>query len=687
MPQNTPKQPDQHELSYRAAGIHGAKTLDRENRSLELVISTETPVRMYDWETGDYVPEVLLAKGAIMPKQVPLLDTHDRWSVKTVLGSVRNKRVEDGLVSGLAVFSSVPAAEEALTKYEEGHLTDFSAGYTFSKNAVTRVKKGEKADIGGRTWTGPVNVVTSWTIKEVSCCPIGADAKAKARAAADQNNNHNNNPTHEGETVMPEANERMDNMEKTLGTIAETVGTLATSIMTMTEKQRSSDDADKSIEQMRAAAITNKELVQTKERARIQEIDAAAAKLEAAGYKVEHIRIEAIEKGSTPDAAMRSMMDVVYNTKASDVSAGIRIAVGQEEQEKSRAGAVDGLMIRACIMVDKVKDVDTEFQTMNLLELAKNRCLTYGKSIRGLDQMQIFERALSSSDFDNILADVANKAMLEGFENANETYEVWAETTGRTNDFKDHVFARASEAPSFIAVNPDGGEYKYGSMSDTKETVAVTDFGVLVPFTRMAMVNDDLGALSDIKEKLGVAARRKYGDLIYAVLTGTVVMGDGNNLWDASNHSNYVASGGAPTVARLNTAAAAMATQKDLKGVQNLNIVPQHILSPWALKGTVDNLLTTTSPIAPGSAASPVMNPWSYLKPVYEARLDAASAAAWYLAARKGMTVKLFTLNGNTTPKIDTRFDWATDSLDFKGRITGAAKAMDYRGLYKNAGA
>jgi len=367
---------------------------------------------------------------------------------------------------------------------------------------------------------------------------------------------------------------------------------------------------------------------------------------------------------------------------------GVPVYVTKEERDKSREGAVDGIMIRAGIAVDKVRDKQTEFQTMSLLELAKNRLMIAGQSSRGLDPMGIFQRAMNTSDLTNILADVANKAMLEGFETADETYDVWADTSGRVNDFKTHVFARASEAPSLVEVNPDGGEYTYGKVTDAKESVAVVDYGIIVAFTRKAMVNDDLGALSDIREKLGAAARRKYGDLVYAVLTANAAMGDGVNLFDATSHFNDIAagSGGAPSVSTLNVGAAAMATQKDLQAIQNLNIRPMYILSPWALKGTVDNVLTSTTPTLVGSASTAVMNPWAYLTPVYEARLDASDPAEWYLAARKGMTVKLFTLNGNMTPLLETREGWTVDGMEFKCRITAAAKAMDWRGLFRNDG-
>lgn len=665
-----------NELNYRSAGVsmRPPSTLNDDDRSLEIVITTETPVRMYDWGNGGVVPEVLLAKGCVMPKQVPMLDTHSRWSTADVLGSVRDKKIEETAVVGRAYFSSTPRAEEAFQKYREGHLTDFSAGYVV--NDVTRVLKGQKVEIDGRTWKGPINVVTSWTLKEVSCCPIGTDVKAKARS--DQPfENQNIERGHE----MPFDEKEFEKLTTTVDAIGTAVETLTRAIQPLVNRQEEETD----IEKMRKGAIRAKENTAAKERARISAIDKAIEKVEAAfDLDLTELRSDLINSDTTEVDALRRINDALVAAKPSHRE-GIRIT--KEERDKSRDAAVDGIMIRSGIAVDKVRDKQSEFQTMSMLELAKHRLRLANEGTRGLDPMGIFKRAMTTSDFTNILADVANKAMLEGFEKAEETYDIWADTSGRVNDFKEHVFARASEAPSLVEVNPDGGEYKYGAVTDAKEAVTVVDYGIIVPFTRKAMVNDDLGALADIREKLGAASRRKYGDLVYAVLTGNPTMGDGTALF-ASGHSNLVdnGSGAAPSVATLNAGAAAMATQKDLQGIQNLNIRPMFIITPWALKGTVDNLLTTTSPIAPGSAASPVMNPWSYLTPIYDARLDAADAAEWFLAGRKGMTVKLFTLNGNMTPLLETREGWTVDGIEFKCRITAAAKAMDWRGLFCNDG-
>jgi hypothetical protein len=523
--------------------------------------------------------------------------------------------------------------------------------------------------------------VTSWTLKEASCCPIGADAKAKVRSDHSFENNINITIRKEDEMDIEEIKKLLEGM----------LNPLAQKVEALTEAQAAERDAELDVDEMRKKAIRAKENTAAKERARISAIDVAIEKVEAAfGLDLSELRTELINSDTEEVDALRRIHDALVAAKPS--RDGVRVQVTKEEREKSRDDAVDGIMIRAGIAMESVRDKQTEYQTMSMLELAKDRLRIANQNVRGLDPMGIFQRAMTATDFANILADVANKAMLEGFEAADETYDVWADTSGRVNDFKGHVFARASEAPSLVEINPDGGEYQYGKVTDTKETVTVVDYGIIVPFTRKAMVNDDLGALSDIREKLGAAARRKYGDLVYAVLTANAAMGDGTALFHA-DHSNFVdnGSGAVPSVTTLNAGAKAMATQTDLQGVQNLNIRPQFILAPWSLKGTVDNVLVSTNPTFAGgftndTATNYVTNPWSYLTPVYDARLDADDVAAWYLAARKGMTVKLFTLNGNMTPLLETREGWAVDGVEFKCRITAAAKAMDYRGLYFNDG-
>lgn len=154
-------------------------SLNEEARTIDADITTETPVPMIDWERYEMIPEVLLSSGANFPKsrQVPFLDSHNRSSVADQLGSARSIEVNNDKLRATLHFSE--SAKDEFTKVREGHVTDVSAGYEVQKRVF--VPAGETKVINGRSFDGPVNVVTKWRLREVSLTPIGADAQAKLR--------------------------------------------------------------------------------------------------------------------------------------------------------------------------------------------------------------------------------------------------------------------------------------------------------------------------------------------------------------------------------------------------------------------------------------------------------------------------------------------------------------------------
>lgn len=162
----------------RAVSV-GPKTIDQDARSVEVIGATQAPVQISDWDRG-MVNEVLLIKGCQLPKtkQVPLLDTHSRWTTDDVIGSYRDIKKNGEALTGRVYFDE--GAVDQWRKVSEGHLTDFSVGYV--RDEKRWLDEGEKWKTGGQEFEGPLMVVTKWSLKELSACPIGADPGAKARA-------------------------------------------------------------------------------------------------------------------------------------------------------------------------------------------------------------------------------------------------------------------------------------------------------------------------------------------------------------------------------------------------------------------------------------------------------------------------------------------------------------------------
>ena len=163
-------------------------------------------------------------------------------------------------------------------------------------------------------------------------------------------------------------------------------------------------------------------------------------------------------------------------------------------------------------------------------------------------------------------------------------------------------------------------------------------------------------------------------------------MADGVALFH-STHANLAGTGGAVSVATLAAGIAAMKKQKDVAGKRRLNIQPQFFLGPVSIEGICEQLFLSA---LEGTQAKPGQaNPYggNYFKRVYNSRLDDNSLVSWYLAGPAGKTVKVFFLDGNQSPYLETQNGWSVDGTEFKVRIDAAAKAVDWRTIYKNPGA
>jgi hypothetical protein len=660
-----------NELRYRAAGIRGAEpgkppgTFSREARSVEAVAATENPVLIWGEE------EVLLMKGARFPRerQIPFLDTHARFSVRSVLGSARNLRVEENELRADVVFSRVDEAESALTKVEEGHITDFSVGYRV--NRLVRVLEGQSAEIQGRMFTGPVRVVTDWSPKEISLCPIGVDEAAKVRA---------DNQEKEGEKTM---NERLRKFLETRGLPATASEDEAWAFLEKLDTRSEGGAPARSIETRQDPAPQDPEQIRLEavraEQARILEIRALCDRFNAG-----ELADELIRGNKSVGDAQRAVLDRL-GQKPKEPVPGYRPAMElvEDVRDKFRAAAFDGLVLRAGIAVEKPAMGAHELRGFTLRELAREALRIAGQPMDG-PVLEMVGRALTTSDFPFILANVANKSLFEGWEGAPETWQTWM-GTGQVSDFKEHTLVRAGEFEDLEEV-PERGQYKYGGRAEAKEAYKIVTYGKLFAISRQAIINDDLGALTDVPRGHGEAAARKLGDIGYGVLTANAAMGDGVALFHAS-HGN-LGTPAAVAVASIAEGIKLMKQQKDLSGKRRLNIKPVFFLAPVALEGSAMQFFRTQ--LIGGANNQPnLVNPYQdpYFTQVYEPRLDDADANGWYLAGPKGKTVRMFFLNGMQEPYMEQQQGWTVDGVEYKVRIDAAAKAIDWRGLFFNAGA
>lgn len=332
-----------------------------------------------------------------------------------------------------------------------------------------------------------------------------------------------------------------------------------------------------------------------------------------------------------------------------------------------------------------------EFTGLTLKELARESLVVSGRGAEAKtsDPLKMIGASFvsmsgmhSTSDFVEILANIANKAMLKGYEEAEETFHSWT-AKGVLHDFKAVKRVDLGLFPSLSEV-PEGAEYQSATVGERGETIQLATYGKMFSITRQAIINDDLNAFTRIPQRMGRAAHRTVGNLVYAILNDNPNMSDGVALFHAS-HANLLTTGSALAVASIDAARAAMAKQKDSDSIATaLNIRPKHLLVPVELEGTARVMLE--SEFDPAKTQRVPNHVRGIASLVSDARL---SGTNWFMAADANMhdTIEVAYLNGNSSPVLEQKDGWNVDGVQFKVRLDAGVKALDFRGLLKATGA
>jgi len=398
---------------------------------------------------------------------------------------------------------------------------------------------------------------------------------------------------------------------------------------------------------------------------------------------------ELIDAGTTIEDARAQIIDKLAAADSHETRNATRVEITADARDKSRTGIERSLMARAG-MADGERN---EFSGLTMREIARVCLEAQGVRAAGHDPMRLVALAFnprlaggmhSTSDFAHILENIANKSMLKGYGEAEETYHLWT-AKGTLSDFKPTKRVDLGLFPNLAQIQ-EGAEYTYATIGDRGESIVLATYGRMFAITRQAIINDDMDQFTKVPVRMGRAARRTIGDMVYAILTSNPAMSDNVALFHA-DHKNLL-TGAAPAVASIDNARATMAKQQDADGIARaLNLRPKYWLGPVELEGTIKTLMA--SEFDPSKTQRVPNHVRGTLDVITDARLSANSATAWYTAADPNQTdtVEVAYLNGNETPYLDTKDGWSVDGVEMKVRIDAGVKAIDWRGLQKNPGA
>jgi HK97 family phage prohead protease len=387
-----------------------------------------------------------------------------------------------------------------------------------------------------------------------------------------------------------------------------------------------------------------------------------------------------VDAEATVDQARAAAIEAM-KTRATTTPSNIKVGTDHTDPEAIRSAMSEALAHRLAPATVKLEGRATEFRGHTVLDLVGDMAAARGERVNHRDREALLQRAVgahSTSDFPLIMAAAANKALLSQYEVAAPTYRMWAARKPFT-DFKAHQFLRVGDVPAFSEIN-EGGEVKYGTISESAEKITAKEFGTGVAIGRKALINDDLSALSDFSSGIAIRAANDENRMAYAVLAANAALSDGNALF-SSAHGNLAASGSAIDAASIGAAVAAMRAQKSLDGMV-LNLQPAYLVVGPAYETAARLILASVN-----ATKTSDVNVWANLAQlVVDANITDNS---WYLFASPtaAPVVVYGFVGGSEGPTVRSERDFDTQAVKVAASLDWAVGAIDWRGAYRNAGA
>lgn len=657
------------------------RSFDEESNTAEMIFTTAAKVRRFDFFDGPFMEELSMDEEHVRMERVdkgavPFLRDHGRgWgpNIDDVLGKVEEATFDGERGIAKVRFSKRPEFAGVIQDIKDGILRNVSVGY--------RVHKFEKEEATDENEL-PVFRAIDWEILEISSVAIGADASAGFRS--ERSESERSFECKISEEIEEDLKEEVEN-ERDLSQDEKTGET-------QMKDKPIKDEVDKTQEMEAARNEARKEGVETEKRrqAEIRSIckkakfdDLAETYIEA-GHEVSKVRELIIDALETRDAETETR------------SAIPRTEVVRDEEETMRRGIEEAVLFRAN-QKGKLEDIGREWAGLSLLETVREYARRNGnRNVNSLSRHELaklaFTRAAvgmhTSSDFPSILENIISKSLRGAYQASPATFEPLV-VRRQLPDFKDVSRPQTGLGDKLEKVGASG-EIKHTSMSDSAEKYALDTYAKLISIDRKTIINDDLEALSRMPAAFGVKARSLESDLVWGIITtNAALQATGFNLFSGSGqHGNLASAGAAPSIATLGNARAAMRLQKDPDG-EPLNIQLAWLVVPAALETVGEQLVSAD--LNPDDVSK--VNPFrsggrTPTQLIVEPRLDANSSAAWYGAASKDQIemIELGTLQGSDEPLVEQEDMFQNLGMSMRVIHDVAAKALDFRGLYKNPG-
>ena len=498
-----------------------------------------------------------------------------------------------------------------------------AAGYQFQASVGADVRRHQKIDadgvtqVNGAAHVGPVRIVKASALREVSFVTLGADAATSVAIAAEAD---------EEFSMADHANQTPT--EEPIVAAVEATASVAVEAKPEVDHTSVIAELTKKVETMEKLIATRDErpaapaVHMAQPTARTPEVIEAAFALQ----------------GGLPNVEKQ------YDAKTLEAAAKI--------QRTTSLGEV-------------------------LLSAAEEGGYTGSRRISAATLRPILAAAWATHSISGILSSTVNKFLLAGFNGVESSWRSISSVRS-VNDFKALTSYRLNGGMKFEKVAP-GGELKNAAVSDESRTISAETYGIMTSVTRNDLINDDLGALTAVPQRIGRGGALKLNDVFWASFQD-------DSAFFTTGRGNKKTTAGALSLSNLKAIATLFRKLKDPDG-NPVAVEPRVLLVPADIELSAAEIMGS-SLLVGGSSAAPDRNVLAGRYQVVSTSYLSSAEDYYLLASPADMPVmEVAFLNGVQSPIVETaEADFNTLGVQMRGYFDfGVAKAEYLAGVKADA--
>jgi hypothetical protein len=582
-------------------------------KKFRIVAYTGAPIRQ-GWSRE---PVVIDLAGMTLPSTVPIVMGHD-YSLGSILGQGRPSVQGGELIVEGEILADSDTARQVLALAAAGYEWQASVGADVGRHL--KFSDDQTTTANGQTLVGPVRVVRASTLRETSFVTLGADRSTAISIAAEEAQ----------ESTMAETANETPIEEPVVAAAVEAPAVVA-------------------VEAPVQASVSD-------------ELKAQIATLNEKVSKMEKLASTRDERPAAP------AVHVVANAapSAEVIKASLALQGGLPQIEKH----FDAQTLEAAHKASRTTSLGEV-----LVAAAEANGYDGPRRLTAATLRPILAAAWATHAISGILSATVNKFLLAGFTSVEDSWRQIASTRS-VSDLKTYTSYRLNGSFKFQKV-ANGGELKNAAASEESRTISADTYGIMTSVTRTDLINDDLGALTAVPQRLGRGGALALNDLFWDAFKA-------DSSFFTTARGNKKTSATALSLAGLKEANTLFRKLKDADG-NPVAVQPRVLLVPVDLEVTAAELMNSVQISSGATSGQPSTN-------VFAGRYQVVSssyltdASDYYLLASPAdlATMEVAFLNGQQSPVVETAdADFNTLGVQMRGFWDVGVGQAEYLGGVK----